>query len=146
MFELLAYFFHNTSMSDINSHFGSIIMFCDSSYHLDKGDPSLICEFIEDTYLQDNCLEFFNIMFNCTDKTSRFYIGRMTSTVINKAFSLCSEAKNKDSPIVQELKAAAEKFLLININILSTSDCQKNWSRLENFLKMINEIGLGGDM
>jgi len=49
-------------------------------------------EYINDALLDDKCQNFFNIMFNCPDKTSRYYIGKMTSAIINKAFSIYQEA------------------------------------------------------
>lgn len=75
-------------MSDIASSFGSIIQFCDSHYSLTRGDDSLLLDFINEAYLNDNCAHFFNIMFYCPDKTSRYYIGKMTSALINKVFSI----------------------------------------------------------
>jgi hypothetical protein len=76
-------------MSDITSSFGSIIQFCDSAYSITRGDESLISSFIKDQYLADNCQSFLNLMFSCTDKTSRFYIAKMTTLIVNKAFSIC---------------------------------------------------------
>lgn len=53
--------------------------------------------FIKKAYLEDDCRHFFNIMFDCSDKTPRFYIGKVTSYVINKVYGMVEEAENKDS-------------------------------------------------
>ena len=92
MFDMLSYCYYNTQMNDINNSVGSIIQFCDTSYSLSKGQPSVLMEYINDALLDDKCQNFFNIMFNCPDKTSRYYIGKMTSAIINKAFSIYQEA------------------------------------------------------
>ena len=83
-------------------------------------------------------------MFNCTDKTSRYYIGRLTALVINKAFKIYEDVEDKDAPKVKELYDAVDELTFLLVKTLASSDCQKNWMRLENYLKMINEIGLGG--
>jgi len=45
--------------------------------------------------LEDNLLGFITIMFNCTDKTSRFYIGRFTTLVLNKAFAILEDCEKR---------------------------------------------------
>jgi hypothetical protein len=49
-------------------------------------------------------------MFNCPDKTSRYYIGKMTSNIINKVFQIYKEAptESKDNIHLKELVEAAE--------------------------------------
>ena len=137
MFDQLAMYFHNIQMNDITSSFGSIIQFCDSHYSLTRGDDSLLLEFVNNAYLNDNCQRFFNIMFTCTDKTSRYYIGRMTSTLINKVFSIYGSAEDKEAPKLAALSAATDNLLSKIVKALSTQECQKNWTRLDNYVKMI---------
>lgn len=88
MFDMLAYYNMNTQMNDINSSLSSIITFCDSYLALQRGEESILLDFLNEAYLNDNCSHFFSIMLNCPDKTSRYYIGKMTTNVINKVFSL----------------------------------------------------------
>lgn len=83
----------------------------------------MILEFLNKGYLDDNCQAFFNLMFNCPDKTSRFYIGKMTSTLINKIYYIYQNATVKDAPKIVELVEEGEKFIKMSINALKTQDC-----------------------
>ncbi len=47
---------------------------------------------------------------------------------------------------IVDLQESVEKLLYYIIIALQTSECQKNWMRLDNYLKMIYEIGIGGRM
>ena len=98
MFDMLSYYNYNTQMNDINNSLGSILTFCDAHYALVRGEDSTLLEFINEAYLKDNCRSFLNIMFNCPDKTSRYYIGKLTSSVINRVFTIYSESLNKEAP------------------------------------------------
>jgi hypothetical protein len=48
-------------------------------------------------------------MFNCTDKTSRFYMGRLTTAIINKVFNIYEKAEDKENPNILELYTAATR-------------------------------------
>jgi hypothetical protein len=53
-------------------------------------------------------------MFQCTDKTSRFYIGKLTSVVINKVYNIYQEALDKGQEIpesLEELKAVTDTLV-----------------------------------
>ena len=88
MFDMLAYYFYNVQMAEITSTMQTILTFSDSVFTFERGDPSVIMEFVKEYYLGDGCQNFFNIMFQCTDKTSRMYIGKLTSVVVNKIYNL----------------------------------------------------------
>ena len=118
LFDLLAYFYHNPTISDISSSLQSVITFCDSSYALSRGDESLLLEFLDRCFLNDNCQHFYKIMFDCGDKTSRFYIGKITAFVLNKAFQLYDESDNKLAPKLIQLKEAAESIIIKFVNAL----------------------------
>jgi len=94
MFDVLAYAFYNTSMADITSSLSSIIQFADSGFSLSRGMSSLILTFIDKYFLQDSLQRFITIMFTCNDKTSRNYIGKLASLLINKAFSCVHECNS----------------------------------------------------
>jgi hypothetical protein len=98
MFDMLSYYYYNTQVSDITSSFQTLLTFSDSYYTLQKGDTSLIMEFIKSAYLEDNCEHLMNIMFTCSDKTTRFYIGRLTTLVINKVYLIYKESMDKPIP------------------------------------------------
>jgi len=78
MFDMQAYYMNNTQMSDITSSMQTILTFSDSPYTFLKGDPSILHQVLKTSYLEDDCQHFMTIMFLCTDKTSRFYIGKFT--------------------------------------------------------------------
>jgi len=44
-------------------------------------------------------------MFECTDKTSRYYLGRFTAYVINKIYQIYDEAENKEAESLLKVKA-----------------------------------------
>lgn len=87
-FDMLAYFNLNTQISDITTSLQTIFTFSDSYFYLKRGDPSLLLEFMVTTYLQDGCKHFLSIMFDCPDKTSRFYCGKLTAILLNKVFAI----------------------------------------------------------
>ncbi len=86
LFDMLAYYNLNTQMSDITSSLQTIFTFGDSQFTLNRGDPSLFMVFLQQAYLEDDCAHFLKIMFDCTDKTSRFYTGRLTSVMVNRIY------------------------------------------------------------
>jgi hypothetical protein len=63
MFDMLAYYNLNTAMPDITSSISTILTFSDSAYTLNRGDDSVILEFLKEFYLGDGCQHFFTIMF-----------------------------------------------------------------------------------
>lgn len=91
----------------------------------------MLLGFIEKAYLNDDCKHFFNIMLDCGDKTSRYYIGKITSFVVNKIYSMYEEAENKDAVNLVRLKEAGDSLLTRFITTLKTSECQKSWAKFE---------------
>jgi hypothetical protein len=62
---------------------------------LNRGDQSQLMEFLKDYYLGDGCKHFLAVMLDCPDKTSRFYIGRLTSILLNKIFLIYQDSLDK---------------------------------------------------
>jgi hypothetical protein len=147
MFDMLAYANLNTQMSDITTSLQSIFTFCDSPYSLTK-DPSLLKGFIETYYLDDQCKHFLNIMFDCSDKTSRFYSGRLTTIVINKAYQVVKDSLAKgthQSDRLAELKTLADTLVITLVKSLRTQECMKNWTKLEQYLKILYDVAMDGN-
>jgi len=46
---------YNTSMSDITSSMQTVMTFSDSPYTFSKGDPSILHQVLQNSYMQDNC-------------------------------------------------------------------------------------------
>jgi hypothetical protein len=68
MFDFLSHFFENATMQPIADAMGSILTFSDSYVnYANLKEPSILLEFIKNTYLSDNCDYFFEIMFKCVD-------------------------------------------------------------------------------
>ena len=74
LFDMLAYYDKNAQLGDITSSVGSIITFSDSAPALKRGEPSAVMMFAQEYLLKDGCSHLLNIMFECTDATSRRYI------------------------------------------------------------------------
>ena len=136
-------------MADITSSLQTILTFSDSAYTLSRGDSSVILEFLKEYYLGDGLQHFMNIMFQCTDKTSRFYIGKLTSVVINKIYNIYQDALDQKIDIpsnLLELKEIADSLLAKFIQNLKTPECIKNWQKVENYLQMIYDIACDGPL
>lgn len=74
----------------------SIIQFCDSSYSLSRGSESILNEFLETAYFEDVLNHFMKVALECTDKSSRYYVCKLTTVIINKVYRLWDEAENKE--------------------------------------------------
>ena len=87
-------------------------------------------------------------MFNCPDRSPRLYCGQTVANVVNKGFKIvekCEEKpEEKDHPKVQKLRQALESFMDLVLNVIHTKECQKNWTRLEQFYDMIKTVCTGG--
>lgn len=57
----------------------------DSKQH---GYINVLINFLIEVYLNDRLLNFYSIMFTCGDKTSKFYVGKITSSLLKKVFQL----------------------------------------------------------
>jgi hypothetical protein len=149
MFDMLAYYNYNMQMADITSSLQTILTFSDSAYTLSKGEDSIILEFLKEYYLADGCQHFLNIMFQCTDKTSRFYIGKLTSNIINKIYGIYQDCLDKEPKIpesLQELKEIADSLVVKFVQNLKTPECIKNWQKIENYLQMLYDIASDGPL
>jgi len=68
MFDFLCHFFENATMQPICDSMCSVMTFSDSYVNFASSkEPSILVEFIRQTYLADDCQYFFDVMFNCVD-------------------------------------------------------------------------------
>ena len=67
---------------------------------------------------------------------------------MNKGFrilAICeSREEEKDHPKVQKLRATLNGFMKLALEVIHTRECQKNWTRLEQFYMMLEDICTGG--
>lgn len=138
MFDFLSHYHENECISNICDYMSTIFTFSDSwvGFVKSKGEePSLICTWIQENLLADQCAYFFHIMFKCPDNNARQYIGRIVGIVLNKAFSIlaaCSEKEaERDHPKVKLLRDTIDSFMTLVLDVIHTKDCQKEWVRLE---------------
>lgn len=146
MFDMLAYFNINTQMSDITSSLQTIFTFSDTHYSLQRED-SLLRAFMVDHYFADDFKHFLDIMFDCSDKTSRFYIGRLTSIIVYRAVQIYQDCLEKATVVnlaMEELHMSTDGLIAKLIQSLKTQECMKNWTKLEQYLKLIYDIALAG--
>lgn len=73
LFDMQCYYEKNTQISDIATALDSLLIFCDSPFHMESGHKSLVVEFVNEYMLKDNCQHFFKIMFTCTSISARRY-------------------------------------------------------------------------
>ena len=150
MFDFLSHYHENNCLSYINDYMSTIFTFSDSwvSFVRKEEEPSLINDWIDHTLLDDECTYFFHMMFNCPDNTARLYCGKVVANAVNKGFKILSVCSNnpaeKDHLKVLKLKSSLETFLTLCLEVIHKRDCQKNWPRLEQFYRMLEEICMGG--
>ena len=61
-------------------------------------------------------------MFECTDKTSRYYIGKLTALIINKVYQIYHDCENKECPVMLQMKEAADAFVIRCVDMISTQE------------------------
>ena len=148
MFDFLSHYHENACMSHINDYMSTIFTFSEShiGFVRNGDEPSVLCSWLEETLLTDQCTYFFHLMFNCPDMNARLYCGKIVSNVVNKAFKILLECErlSKDHPKVQKLRETLDGFMTLALDVIHTRECQKNWSRLEQFYGMIKDICTGG--
>ncbi|CDW89068.1 ubiquitin carboxyl-terminal hydrolase family protein [Stylonychia lemnae] len=144
LFEFLAYYYYNTQLSDITTSLQSIVQFLDSGFSLSRNQDSFLLKFLKKALVKDNCEQFYKVMFECTDKTSRYYLGKFIAYLMNKIYQIYDEAENKEAESLVKLKAQADTLLLSFILKLGDNQSYQNWSRLEQFMKMLFDIANGG--
>ena len=145
--DMQAYYMNNSQMTDITASMQTILTFSDSPYTFFRGDPSILHQVLKTSYMEDECQHLMTIMFLCTDKTSRFYIGKFTTIVINKIYQIYSDTAKKDNGIpdsLELLKQDADKILCKLIKALKTPECVKNWQKIDQYLQMIHSILVDG--
>jgi hypothetical protein len=69
--DMLAYYDENTQISSLVNHLGSILTFSDSAFSCKTNEESLVLDFAKKYFLDDGGNHFFNLMFKCSDSTSR---------------------------------------------------------------------------
>ena len=151
MFDFLSHYHENSAcLSNISDYMSTIFTFSDSfvSFVRKADEPSVICDWIEQTLLADQCTYFFHLMFNCPDKSSRLYCGKIVASTVNKGFkilAICeSKPEEKDHPKVVKLRTAINSFMKLALDVIHTRESQKNWTRLEQFYIMLQDICNGG--
>ena len=103
--------------------------------------------FLEQVYLADDCQHFLKIMFDCTDKTTRFYAGRLTSILLNRIYTIyqdCLDSKQAPCDALQKLKETADSLLVKLVRALKSQECAKNWLKIEQYQKMIYDVAVAG--
>ena len=87
-----------------------------------EDEPSILCSFLQDNYLNDKCGNFMHLMLKCPDATARYNIGKLTSELLNRCFKLvgqCSEdGEKKFHPKVTLLRQKIDEFMKIITMVL----------------------------
>ena len=88
-------------------------------------------------------------MFDCTDKTSRFYIGKLTGIMLNRIYTIyqdCIDSKQAPCEALEALKATADGLLIKFFKALKTQECSKNWTKIEQYLKLLYDVATNGKL
>lgn len=116
MFDFLSHYHENACLTHITDAMSTLATFSEAhvSFLANEG-PSVLVEFINEIFLNDQCTYFFKLMFTCTDSASRLYCGKVAANVINKAFRIYgilsqgeNAEKNLANPKLQTLKEALD--------------------------------------
>mmetsp|Transcript_39087 Transcript_39087/g.59590 ORF Transcript_39087/g.59590 Transcript_39087/m.59590 type:complete len:511 (-) Transcript_39087:53-1585(-) len=144
VFDMLAYYDLNVQLSEIINNFESILTFCDSTYSIKRGDPCLTLEFLKEFFFAstEQTDHVFSIMFQCTDTISRRQTANLLTKVMVKLFKLYAEFTPEDRELeaVIEIWTVINKFMDTIFLAFQDEKCQKNWSRLEYYFKMVLDI------
>ena len=115
MFDMLAYYNLNSSMSGLVGSIGSILLFADNSFQLQSGQRSHIAAFAQKYLLDDQGAHFLKIMLKCTDATARKYAGKLMKEVVLYLIKLHSsikeEYRTEKYAAVTEVKACIDNSL-----------------------------------
>jgi len=139
--DMLSCFLLNTSINDITESCISIINFSDSAPLIKREghcQSSILVPFARETFLEDKGQSFFEIMFSCTDKSARFYLAKFTSGLVNRLFKIYDETDDKG------IEQLLRDILSLFIEAVKSPDCAKNWSRFDQYFKMLCDIAYGG--
>lgn len=109
---------------------------------------TILVDFIKKHYLEDGCKNFFELMFVCSDSSTRMYIARLTAKLVNRCFvihGLCSEnPKDAGCERLQVLYKTLDELMGFLMRKLMDTECHKNWSRLNNYFTLLLDIAQGG--
>jgi len=82
-------------------------------------------------------------MFTCTDSTARKYAGKLVSLAfirLIKLYADCDDEYRETVELVKEVKTCINTAFNYLINVLTEKECQRNWTKLECYFEMLNEI------
>ena len=146
MFDFLSHYHENACLSHITDYMSTIFTCSDSwvGYVRKAEEPSIVAEWLQSTLLDDQCTYFFHLMFACPDQTARLYCGKIVASVVNKGFRILSMCEQKeeerDHPKVVRLRTILNDTMNLLLDVIHTRECQKNWARLEQYYRMLEEI------
>jgi hypothetical protein len=104
LFDLLAYYDLNVQLSDTVTNLSGILTFADSQHMIRAGKPSVVVGLVKKYYFEDASQHFFNIMFSCTDASSRTHIGSFTQKVISRLFRLYDDFTPEERETIDTVK------------------------------------------
>ena len=136
LLDMLAYYDKNAQLGDIVSSLGSILTFSDSPAALLRGEPSAVATFVNQYFLKDNCAHLLDIMFSCTDATSRRYIGQVASRTMSRLFKCYAECDPESRASCEGIKVIEKTIASFMDNVLVSfkdKQCARSWTRLETF-------------
>ena len=82
-------------------------------------------------------------MWTCTDASTRNYVGQVAARATIRLFRLCAECDEQSRSNVEAVKNACkvlDSFMDQLLQSLKLAECQRNWTRLENFFRMLLDI------
>ena len=130
-------------MSSLASSIGSLVIFCDSSFHCKNNEESIVLNFAKQLFINDGCEHFFKVIFTCSDPISRQYAGLLATKVFVRLFKLYASFDLKemgDLQVTKDIKEGIDTFLSNCFLVMNDKMCLKNWTKLESFFKMLLDI------
>lgn len=126
LFDMQCYYEKNLQISDIATALDSLLIFCDSPFHLESGHKSLVVEFVNQYMLKDNCQHFFKIMFTCTSISARRYASQIAAKAVSRLIRLYNDCKPELRETIEgikELKEAYSKVIDLSMMALMDKEC-----------------------
>lgn len=143
LFDMHAYYERTVALNDFASSLGSLILFCDSAWSLEKGEKSLLVGFVNEYLLADNCQHFFKIMFTCTSLVSRKYAGVVAGQAISRLIKLyhdCKPELRETVDAIKEVKTAYSTVIDLAMVALMEKECHRNASKLAEYFNFLKSI------
>ena len=139
LYDMLVHYEHNIMINEVSAAVQTIVTFSDSQFKVVEGTKSAVAAFVR-KWVLDERDHFLKTLYNCTDLVARKYASNVTAHALNRLFSIyfrTDPAKRAKSEAIIEVKKTIDDVFEMIFTALHDKDCQKAWTRLDGFFRLI---------